>query len=92
MSNQSFISKVVEKDMLQQLNAHCESNLLKPDYQSAYRTNYSCETAVTRSVNDILWVMENQNVADVSAIDLSAAFDTVDPNILLDVYCLRLVQ
>ena len=44
-----------------------------------------CETAVTRLVNDILWAMENQNVAALSAIDLSAAFDTVDHNILLEV-------
>ena len=85
VSNLSFISKVVEKAMLQQFNAHCEANLLMPDYQSAYRTNYSCETAITRLVNDILWAMENQNVAALSAIDLSAAFDTVDHNILLEV-------
>ena len=85
MSNLSFISKVVEKAMLQQFNAYCEANLSMPDYQSAYRTNYSCETAITRLVNDILWAIENQNVAALSAIDLSAAFDTVDHYILLKV-------
>ena len=68
-----------------QFNAHCEANLLMPDDQSAYSTNYSCETATTRLVNDTLWVMENQNVAALSAIDLSVAFDTVDHNILLGV-------
>ena len=56
-----------------------------PDDQSAYTTNYSCETATTRLVNDTLWVMENQNVAALSAIDLSVAFDTVDHDILLGV-------
>ena len=71
--------------MLHQFNVHCEANSLMPDYQSAYRINFSCETAVTRLVNDILWAMENQNVAALSAIDLSAAFNTVDHNILLEV-------
>ena len=76
--------------MLQQFNAHCEANLLMPDYQSAYRTSYNCETAITRLVNDIPWAMENQNVAALSAIDLSAAFDTVDHNTLLEVLKVKL--
>ena len=59
VSNLNFISKVVEKALLQQFNAYCEANLLMPDYQSAYMTNYSCETAVSRLVNDIFWAMEN---------------------------------
>ena len=85
VSNLSFISKVVEKAALLRFNSHCEQNKLMPDYQSAYRTNYSCETAVTKLTNDLLWSMENQNVSALAAIDLSAAFDTVDHNILLTV-------
>ena len=48
-----------------------------------YRANYSCETALAKIVNDILWAMEHQKVTSLVAIDLSAAFDTVDHNILL---------
>ena len=36
-------------------------------------------------VNDILWAMENQNVTAVMALDLSAAFDTVNHKIVLSV-------
>ena len=89
VSNLSFISKVVEKAALSRFNNHCEHQQLMPDYQSAYRTNYSCETALTKLFNDLLWSMENQEVSALAAIDLSAAFDTIDHDILLDVLAVK---
>ena len=56
-----------------------------PDYQSAYRINYSCKTALVRIMDDILWSMENQEVVPLIAIDLSAALYTVDHDLLLAV-------
>ena len=56
-----------------------------PDYQSAYHNGYSCKTAIVKLVNDILWAMENQNITAIMALDLSAAFDTVNHEILLNV-------
>ena len=85
VSNLSFISKIIEKCMLLQLSQHCENNNLQPDYQSAYREHYSCETAVLKLSNDILWAMEKQHVTCLVALDLSAAFDTVDHQTLLEV-------
>ena len=55
VSNLSFVSKLVERCMLTQFSRHCEDNQLMPDYQSAYRSNYSCETLLVKLVNDILW-------------------------------------
>ena len=60
VSNLSFISNVAEKVVLTQFNKHCSIHRLIPDYQSAYRANYSCETALAKIVNDILWAMEHQ--------------------------------
>ena len=71
--------------MVSQFTAHCDVNNLLPGYQLAYRRNYSCETALIKITNDCLWDMENQMVTGMVAIDLSAAFDTVDHAILLDV-------
>ena len=71
--------------MLLQLSRHCEDFNLQPDYQSAYRENYSCETAVLRISNDILWAFEKQSITSLVVIDLSAAFDTVDHTILLNI-------
>ena len=83
VSNLLFISKVVDKVVLTQFSKHCSTHRLIPDYQSAYRVNYSCETALAKIVNDILWAMEHQNVTSLVAINLSATFNTVDDNILL---------
>ena len=64
---------------------HCEHQKLLPDYQLAYRKNYSTETAIIKLCDDLLWAMEQQLVSFFIAIDLSAAFDTVDHNVLLSV-------
>ena len=85
VSNLSFISKVVERAMLLQLSQHCQDFNLQPDYQSAYRPNYSCETAVLRISNDILLAFEHQPIMALVAIDLSAAFDMVNHTSLLDI-------
>ena len=78
VSNLSFLSKLIEKAALSQFLDHCDRYELLPDYQSAYRKGYSCETSVIKLVNDCLWSMENQQVTACAFLDLSAAFDTVD--------------
>ena len=85
MSNLPFLSKVVEKNVLLRFNKHCDENNLMPDYQSAYRGNFSCKTALLKLTNNLLWVMGHQEVTPPVAIDLSAAFNTIDHNLLLSV-------
>ena len=85
VSNLCFLSKVVERCMLHQFTDHCNKYQLIPDFQSAYRENYSTETALLRMCNDILMGMESQQVTMVAIMDLSAAFDTVDHNIFLNI-------
>ena len=71
--------------MLLQVSKHCEEYQLQPDYQSAYREHYSCKTAILKISNDILWGMEAQSITSLVALDLSAAFDTVDHEVLLSI-------
>ena len=85
VSNLSFLSKNLEKYALLQFNNHCTVNNLLPDYQSAYREHFSCETALVKLMDDILWNMEAKETTVVVVIYLSAAFDTVDHDVLLDV-------
>ena len=85
VSNLSFISKVVEKHALKQFNKQCDDHDLLPENQSAYGKHYSCETSLLRITNDILWNMENKLITAVTLLDLSAMFDTVNHDILLEV-------
>ena len=80
-----FISKIVEKCALAQVIIYCDDYNLLPEYQSAYRRYYSCETRPLQLINDILWNMEHKLVIAVTILDLSAAFDTVDQDLLLKV-------
>ena len=52
--------------------------------QPAYRKHHSTETALVRVVNDIHQASNNECEAVLMLLDLSAAFDAMDPTILLD--------
>ena len=56
---------------------------LYPTLQSAYRKGHSTETALLKVQNDILMNMNCKHVTLLVLLDLSAAFDTVDHDILL---------
>ena len=82
-SNLSFVSKLVERAAVKQLVDYLEVNELIPKLQSAYRKHHSNETAVLWVLSDILIAMDNQQVTLLALLDLSAAFDCVDHDILL---------
>ena len=85
VSNLTFISKIIERCMFLQISDHCDKYQLQPDYQSAYREHYFCETAILHVSDDILWAMEKQSINSLVAMNLSATFDTVDHDILLTI-------
>ena len=85
VNNLLFISKLAEKCALKQFIQHCDDQNLILDYQNAYRSGYSMETALVKISNDILWSFEKQNASALKVMDLSAAFDMVGHQILLDV-------
>ena len=62
---------------------HLVKNDLFPDLQSAYWYDHSTETAVLKVPSDILLALDSSKLALLSRLDLSAAFDSVDHETLL---------
>jgi hypothetical protein len=83
VSNLSYISKVLERVVAARLKKYMTENHLDEVYQSAYKEGHSTETALVRVQNDILISLDKQNVCLLILLDLSAAFDTVQHDILL---------
>ena len=83
VSSLPFLSKIIEKAIYDQINDYVESNELHPTFQSAYRNRFSCETALSRIYNDIHNVLYEGKSCVLVLLDSSAAFDTVDHNLLL---------
>ena len=75
---------MVERVVDSRLIAYSDAINLTPDYQSAYRRNHSTETALVRLYNDMIRVIDNGQVGALVLLDMSAAFDTVDHQIMFD--------
>ena len=69
---------------MNRLNDHLSSYNLLPANQSAYRAHHSTETAVLAIVNDITRSIDDGHLCARVLLDLSAAFDTIDHDIMLE--------
>jgi len=83
ISNLTFMSKVIERLVTNQLTQHLVESGLMPTLQSAYRRHHSTESALLKVLSDILDAADSGQVTLLGLLDLSAAFDTVDHDILL---------
>ena len=76
-------SKVIERLVAEQLTEHLDESNLMPPLQSAYRRHHSTQSAIVKVMSDILDAADSRQVTLLGLLDLSAAFDTVDHQILL---------
>ena len=84
VSNCSFLDKLLEKCAFNQFHEYLNSNSLYGKFQSAYRKGHSTETALLKIHNDIMLALDKKIDVILVLLDLSAAFDTIDHQILLN--------
>ena len=84
VSNLSYLSKLIERTVYNQITTYTESTDNLEKLQSAYHTTGSTETALPKVKTDLLSAIDNREVTCLILLDLSAAFDTVNHTILLN--------
>ena len=84
ISNLVTISKVLERLFLSRLKDHISQCSNFTQFQSAYRQYHSTETAMLKILNDVYTTADGQRSTCLVALDLSAAFDTLDHATITD--------
>ena len=80
-----FLSKLTERVGAVRFYEHMTYNNLHCIYEHGYKKYHSTETLLLPLVNDILLSLDNNMAVILLLIDLSAAFDTVDIDLLLHI-------
>uniref|UniRef100_A0A8C6P1G3 Reverse transcriptase domain-containing protein n=1 Tax=Nothobranchius furzeri TaxID=105023 RepID=A0A8C6P1G3_NOTFU len=83
ISKLSFLSKVLEKVVHAQLQDFLSIHHISDKFQSGFKARHSTESALLRVVNDLLMINDSGKSAALRLLELSAAFDTIDHDILL---------
>ena len=83
VTNLTHLSKIIERAMLDQLVPILEDVSVVPRYQSAYTKLHSTETALCKIHDDLVSNKCHGKASILVLLDLSAAFDTVDHQLLL---------
>ena len=90
--NLTHLSTIIERAMLDQLIPFLEEVGVMPRYQSAYRKLHSTETALCKIHDDLVSNTCHGKASILVILDLSAAFDTMDHQLLLSDFSDRGVE
>lgn len=82
-SQLQLLSQILEKVIYKHPHKYPSTNNIYDTYQSGFRANRSTETALIRVVSDLNNNSGSNRICILVLLDLIAAFDTVDNNILI---------
>ena len=83
--NIPFLCKLTEKVVLKQFVEHIRGSVYDCPYQHGYKKFHSTETMLLEMYDEILLGFDKEFCTVLVMIDMSAAFDTVDIDILLEI-------
>ena len=78
-----FVSKITERVVQKRLDSHMILNSLHEPSQYGYKKHHSTESMLLSLTNEVIEGFDNNLATVVIVIDLSAAFDTLDPETVL---------
>ena len=84
VANLPSLFKIIERAAVEQVQEYLDVNNLHAKMQSAYRPCHSNETALLRIYYDLLPAIDQHQEIVLILLDMTAAFDTIDHQILLD--------
>ena len=79
----AFVGKLIKHVVANQVTSLITQHSFMEANQSPYHSYHSTETTLLKVKADILRPMDNQEVVCLVLLDLSAAFDTVNPDTLI---------
>ena len=77
------LSKILEKIVVRQMHDFLSKTCQLNPFQSGFRRNLSTQTALLKVTEDIRKTLDNGEIAILTLLDFSKAFDSVDHDILL---------
>ena len=80
-----FLSKLTERIVKRRIDAHMETNNLHNKKAFGYKTGHSTETMMLGVTSDVLNGFDQNKCTVMMFLDLSAAFDTIDIDKLLEI-------
>ena len=85
ISNLQFLSKLLERVVLSRLNSHMKPIGCALPNQYGYKPAHNTESLLIKITNDILIASDSKTATVLLLLDLSAAFDTVDKDKLINI-------
>ena len=85
VNNLPFFSKLIERVVKKRMDCHMTINALHEPSEYGYKKFHNTEIMMIEVFDDVLRGFDNNQATIIIFLDLSAAFDTIDPDKLLEI-------